>query len=148
MDKSEVIGLTLSFHLVELGEVGGVTQSDPSAQFVAVSDQKMVEWCLLPSCRGLTLVGATVFEQTALFDAIIAPTESTTLVYRVERIDGNSRPRERKSGSHQALAELPQQFRFGHSPKPTSIRYEFPSGSISMPRCLPAFLLMRPFASR
>ena len=79
----------------------------------------MVERGLLPICRRLTFIGAAVFEQTALFDAIITPTESTTLIYRVERIDGDSRPRERKSGSHRAFAELPQQFGFGHSTKPT-----------------------------
>src|SRR6476469_397385 len=117
--EGDVIGLALGFHLVDHREVGGLTQSDPPAQFVAARDQKMVERGLLPIGRRLTLVGAAVFEQTAFFDAVITPTESTTLVYRVERIDGNSRPRERKSGSHQALAELPQQFRFGHSPKPT-----------------------------
>ncbi len=111
--------MTLGFHLVEQGEVGGLTQSDPPAQFVAAGDHKMVVWGLLPIRRGLTLVGATVFEQTALFDAIIAPAEGTALVYRVQRIDGGSRPRERKSGSHRAFAELPQQFGFRHSTKPT-----------------------------
>ena len=83
---------------MEQVEVGRLAQSDPPPQFVAASDQKMVVWGLLPICRGLTLVGATVFEQSALFDVVIPPTESTTLVYRVERVYGDSRPREIESG--------------------------------------------------
>ena len=58
VDESDVIGLTLRFHLVEQGEVGGLTKSDFPTQFVAAGDHKMIVWGLLPIRRGLPLVGA------------------------------------------------------------------------------------------
>src|SRR5215469_6381539 len=85
----------------------------------------MVECAPLPICRGLTLVGATVFEQAALFDTVVAPYQRTALIYRMKRIDNNSRPREIQSRSHRTLAELLQNFCFRHSAKP----------NLDQPRC-------------
>src|SRR5579875_1583843 len=77
----------------------------------------MVKRAAPPILGGLALVGAPVFEQAVLRDAVVAPANGASLVHRVERVDQRDGAGEAQPRSRRLRAEPVQQLGFRNAPQ-------------------------------
>jgi len=108
MNESDVVGLTLRFHIAQDREVLRVARADSAAQLAASSLYQMVERAALPIGRGLADVRRPVFDDRRLLDAVGSPTKRAAFMDRMQRVDDKRGARERNACAAAAVAEALQ----------------------------------------
>src|SRR6185436_8880205 len=110
MNKGHEAGLALVLEDLENGEVERVVRPEMPAHLVLASAQHLVERAALPIGRRLAaLVGAAIFDDRILLDAVISPTEGPPLIDRMERVDDGDGARQREPGGTAAGTEAVQE---------------------------------------
>ena len=94
MNESDVVGLTLRFHLAKDREVRRVAHAHPAAELAGSGLYQMVERAALPVGRGLANIRTPVFHDFRLLDAVGSPTKRAAFVDRMQRVDDKRGTRE------------------------------------------------------